>query len=132
MINYPTKKLGEVISVIESGRRPKGGAVSVGVPSLGVEHMNDNGSFKLGEIKYIPENFYQELRAGIIKRYDVLIAKDGATTGKVSLVDDNFPFEKAAVNEHIFIVRGQPKLILQKFIFYFLFGSKGNNQIIIC
>ncbi len=127
---WPTKKLGEVISTIESGRRPKGGAVSSGVPSLGVEHMNDGGGFKLNEIKYIPENFYGQLQKGIIKKLDVLIAKDGATTGKVSLVNEGFPFKKAAVNEHVFIVRGRQQVILQKFIFYFLFGSIGNRQIL--
>ena len=34
--NWEMKKLGDMISTIESGQRPRGGAVSKGVPSLGV------------------------------------------------------------------------------------------------
>jgi len=128
--NWPTEKLGEVISIIESGKRPKGGATSVGIPSLGVENITGQNSFRLGNLKYIPENFYKSLTKGKINIGDILIAKDGATTGKIAYVSDNFPFTKSAINEHIFILRGKEHLIVQKFLFYFLFSPTGQYQIL--
>jgi restriction endonuclease S subunit len=128
--NWEVKKLGDVIDVIESGSRPKGGAVSFGIPSLGVEHINDNGPFNIDKIKYIPSDFFKNLKRGKIKKLDILIAKDGATTGKTVIVDNDFPFNEAAVNEHLFIIRGNPKIIFQRFLFYTLFESRGKKQIL--
>lgn len=36
----------------------------------------------------------------------------------------------AAVNEHLFIVRVDPKIASPKFVFYYLFSSKGQQQIL--
>ena len=56
--------------------------------------------------------------------------KDGATTGKTSFVDNNFPYQDAAVNEHLFIVRIDPKVAFPKFVFYYLFSTAGQQQIL--
>jgi len=128
--NWEIRKLRDVIDLIESGSRPKGGAVSSGIPSLGVEHINENGGFNIDKIKYIPSDFFKNIKRGKIKKQDVLIAKDGATTGKIAIVDNDFPFDEAAVNEHLFIIRGNSKIISQKFLFFTLFGSKGKTQIL--
>jgi len=130
MNNFPTKKLGEVVSTIESGKRPKGGAVSSGIPSIGVEHISDSNGFKLDGLKYIPGNFYESLNKGKLNRGDILIAKDGATTGKTVFLSDDFPFSKAAINEHIFILRGKNEMINQKFLFYILYSPQGQRQIL--
>jgi len=60
---------------------------------------------------------------------DILIVKDGATTGKVALIRD-LPFKKVAVNEHVFIVRSKNEDILDNhYLFYLLFSSHCQNQI---
>lgn len=66
---------------------------------------------------------------GHIKKNDVLIVKDGATTGKTAFVDENFPHEKAVVNEHVFICR-TTELISPRFLFRYLISEKGKNEIL--
>lgn len=129
---YKIKKLGEILISLESGCRPKGGVRHIfnGIPSIGAEHLNNKGGFNFINQKFIPIEFYKKLKRGIIKRNDILLVKDGATTGKVSFVNENFPFKEAAVNEHIFILRANPVYVLPKFLFRFLFSQNGQNQII--
>jgi type I restriction enzyme S subunit len=123
--------LGEALTALESGGRPKGGVSGIadGVPSLGGEHLNAEGGFDFSETRFVPREFYDSLRRGKIQRDDVLVVKDGATTGKVSFVGKEFPFPEAAVNEHVFILRGDAKRVLPKFMFYALFRDEGQRQI---
>jgi len=115
-----------ILSSLESGSRPRGGVrgIEKGIPSIGGEHLNDLGDFRFGNIKYVPEDFFRRMRRGIIQIGDILIVKDGATTGKVSIVKPNFPYIPAVVNEHVFICRLKPN-IYPPYVFYFLF-SKGS------
>ena len=124
-------KLSEFIT-LESGSRPKGGVRGIleGIPSLGGEHLNAEGSFKFEKIKYVPEAYFKSLNKGRIYPDDIIVVKDGATTGKTSFVDNDFPHKDAAVNEHLFIIRVDPKVAIPKFVFYYLFSSKGQQQIL--
>ena len=99
--------LEKLISSLESGNRPKGGVKKYesGIPSIGGEHLDNKGGFNFTKIKFVPNKFYEKLSKGIIQENDILIVKDGATTGKISFVDNNFPFKQACVNEHVFILR---------------------------
>jgi len=122
--------LKDVISVIESGKRPKGGVsgISEGIPSLGGEHLTYDGNFDFTKIKYVPNDFFENMKKGIIHEHDILMVKDGATTGKTSFVDETFQHAKACVNEHVFIIRPN-HLILSKFLYYFLRSSIVQNHI---
>jgi len=124
-------KLNEVLESIENGNRPKGGIKDLkeGIPSLGGEHLNSSGGFKFEKIRLVTRDFYDSLKRGKIKKRDVLVVKDGATTGKTSFVNDNFPYQEAAVNEHVFILRGKEELLDQKFLFYHMFSPIGQIQI---
>ena len=117
---------------LESGSRPKGGVRGIleGIPSLGGEHLNDDGSFRFEKVKYVPEEFFKSLKKGQIYPNDIIVVKDGATTGKTSFVDNDFPHKDAAVNEHLFIVRVDPKVAFPKFVFYYLFSSGGQKHIL--
>jgi type I restriction enzyme S subunit len=68
------------------------------------------------------------MRKGKIKKNDVLVVKDGATTGKTSFVGDDFPFSEAAVNEHVFILRAS-NVILPKYLFYWFQSPYGQECI---
>jgi type I restriction enzyme S subunit len=121
--------LSEIIDTLESGGRPKGGVtgISEGIPSVGGEHLVYDGGFDFTNIRYVPNNFYANMNRGKIKKNDVLLVKDGATTGKTSFVSNSFPFDKAAVNEHVFILRAQPEKVMQKYLFFWMqspFGQK--------
>ncbi|AIZ56626.1 type-1 restriction enzyme MjaXIP specificity protein [Candidatus Methanoplasma termitum] len=123
-------KLKDNILALESGSREKGGAVDSGIPSIGGEHLNSNGGFILSpeKLKFVSEEHYKNMKKGRIRPNDILIVKDGATTGKVSFVDSSFPFSEAAINEHIFLIRTKPQL-LPKYLFYFFFSDRGQRQI---
>ena len=123
------RPLKDVIANMDSGARPKGGAQVSGVPSLGAEHLDGNGGFKFDNIKYVPAEFYSELRAGKICVNDILIVKDGATTGKTSFVTDDFPYESAAINEHVFRLTANATKIDASYLFRFLSSPHGNRQI---
>ncbi|TDQ18250.1 type I restriction enzyme S subunit [Algoriphagus boseongensis] len=121
----------DLLEVLETGSRPKGGVQGIlnGIPSLGGEHLDYNGNFKFDKLKYIPDEFAQKMKRGKIQEDDVLIVKDGATTGKTSYVSNDFPFENAYVNEHVFICR-PTKLNSGKFISYFLRSREGQIRIL--
>lgn len=116
---------------LESGGRPKGGVKGIksGIPSVGGEHLDRNGGFRFKKIRYIPNEYFLKMNKGIIKKKDILIVKDGATTGKTSFVNKNFPFEKAAINEHVFILRTFSGFIDEKYLFRYLFSFGGQKQI---
>lgn len=129
--NWKETPLIELLETLETGSRPKGGVSGIlsGVPSLGGEHLNYDGGFNLDKIKYIPEHFANKMNRGLIKPRDVLIVKDGATTGKVSFVDENFPFVKAYVNEHVFICRIVSD-VYSKCVYYYLRSKEGQERIL--
>ncbi|MDP3105497.1 MAG: restriction endonuclease subunit S, partial [Candidatus Methanoperedens sp.] len=123
-------ELSEILESIENGNRPKGGITDLkdGIPSIGGEHINSTGGFNLKNIRFIPYDFYFSMKRGKIQKEDVLVVKDGATTGKVSFVGGDFPYEDAAVNEHVFILRGKKDLVHQQFLFYHLYSPIGQRQ----
>ncbi|MBQ8286220.1 MAG: restriction endonuclease subunit S [Thermoguttaceae bacterium] len=128
---WPVKILKDCLAEIQSGNREKGGALASGVPSLGAEHINNDGGFNLQpeKLKYIGEEFYSNLKRGKIQIGDVLLVKDGATTGKTGYVTPSFPFEKAAVNEHVFLLRSKPGMT-NLFLFYFLRSKVGKERVL--
>jgi type I restriction enzyme S subunit len=118
-------KLDDVLSVIESGKRPKGGIdpeLTFGVPSIGAENINGIGVYDFSKTKFITEEFYHSMQRGIMKDYDVLIYKDGAYVGRKGMFGNEFPFKKAAVNEHVFILRSNEKT--NQFFLYFLLNQE--------
>ena len=98
-------QLGSVLSTIETGSRPKGGAAGEGIPSIGAEKIEKFGVYDFSNEKYISLEFFKKLKRGVVKSGDVLLYKDGAYTGKVSMVLEGFPHKECAVNEHVFILR---------------------------
>ena len=126
------ENLSMVVGELQSGKRPKGGASkdSGTIPSIGGEHLNKDGGFDLEKLKYIDEKFFRTLNKGVIKENDILIVKDGATTGKVSFVDNKFPYKKAAINEHLFSLRVDTTVADPKYVFLFLKSPQGQKQIL--
>ena len=126
-----TVPLSEWVEVLESGSRPKGGIKDDkgDVPSLGAEHLSDDGSFNFIKVKRIPFDFYEGLKKGKIASDDILIVKDGATTGKVSFVNGDFPFQDAAINEHIFRLSVDARKADPRFVFRYLQSPLGQMEI---
>lgn len=124
--------LSQIIDSLESGSRPKGGVNGLigEIPSLGAEHLNDEGGFNFEKLKLIQKDFYRCLKNGRIRQDDILIVKDGATTGKVSYVNADFPFREAAINEHLFKIQINKKDADPAYVFYYLKSVPGQHQIL--
>jgi len=80
-------------------------------------------------MKFVPESFYRAMNNGCIRAGDVLIVKDGATTGRIGMIDPNFPFKEAAVNEHLFLLRPNLDLLDAQYLYFYLRSTKGQAEI---
>ena len=118
-------KLENLITSISIGSRPKGGAQNNGIPSIGAKKIEKFGKYNYHSEKYISEDFFNSLKKGIVKSGDVLLYKDGAYTGKVSMALNGFPHNKCAVNEHVFILN--TKNNWAKFYLYFILNHHENK-----
>lgn len=122
-------KIADILASLESGKRPKGGVSEYqeGIPSLGGEHINLNGTVSLENMKFVPASYYKNSKQGILNDLDILICKDGALTGKTSLFKyDNFPYTQGMINEHVFLLRANEK-VKQKYLFNILYSIKGQE-----
>jgi type I restriction enzyme S subunit len=117
--------LENALDELEVGGRPRGGVASYteGVPSIGAESIIGLGIFDYSKTKYVPEDYFNRMTKGHIKTRDVLLYKDGGRPGEfephVTLVGDGFPFERAAINEHVYRLRARPD-VGQSFLFLWL------------
>ncbi len=68
--------LTQLVEVLESGSRPKGGVrgIGEGIPSIGGEHLDEEGGFRFDAVKYVPFRFFDGMRRGRIQTGDVLVA----------------------------------------------------------
>ncbi|GAB4577728.1 MAG: hypothetical protein Fur0022_04590 [Anaerolineales bacterium] len=123
--------LAEIVEELENGSRPEGGVNDSGdVFSVGGEHLNDFGGFDFSSVKLISHDFYNQMKRGKVKPDDIIIVKDGATTGKTSFVNEQFPHFPCAINEHVFRLAVNQKVADPKYVFYYLYSPKGNKEIL--
>jgi len=122
--------LRDCLDKIESGLRPAGGVdfESGDIPSLGGENIIQKGGISYFPVKKISISFYNKLIRGIAIDCDVLINKDGANTGKVGFYNNKY-YKKAAINEHLFLLRGKKEILDQKYLYFVLLSEKGQSQI---
>lgn len=106
-VGWKVEKLEDFGITLESGSRPSGGvdtSLEEGIPSLGAECINGLAEFDYSNVKYIPADYYEKMKRGKNKGNHILVYKDGAYIGKVTLFRNKFPFEKYAINEHVFFL----------------------------
>jgi type I restriction enzyme S subunit len=122
-----------LIEALESGARPKGGVLSIqnGCPSIGAEHISAEGTLKLDNIRYVPEEFYSLQNKGKVMPGDILVVKDGATTGRIAFFSNDVGIKEALLNEHVFLLRPQ-KTIDGEFLYYGLRSPWGQRLIRKC
>ncbi len=109
----------KLLSKMNAGKSPEGGVTrSTGeIPSVTITNITKDGNLDFSsDLNFVPDSFYIEFntKKGGLEFLDILIAKDGATTGKTAIVDNSFPFmdrtqdppiPKAIFSEHIFRLR---------------------------
>lgn len=103
--------------ILETGKRPKGGAVATGVPSIGAENVKRLGEVNFASAKYIPVEFAQKMDKGKVHGYELMLYKDGGKPGTFiphfSMFGEGFPYDDFFINEHVFKLD---------------FGDKGFNE----
>ena len=110
-IGWVHSTLGNEISVLETGKRPRGGVAGIpqGIPSVGAESIVRVGEYDFSKTKYVPYEFFSNMRKGQVDDGDVLIYKDGGKPGvlrpAVTYVSRQFPFTNFCINEHVFRIR---------------------------
>ena len=111
-LGWKCGQLGDCLSTIESGRRPKGGSedISDGVPSIGAESIDGLGNFSFSNLKLISYDFFTQMKKGVVENGDVMLYKDGANVGRMAMFDQDYPFSKCAINEHVFRLRANHHL----------------------
>jgi len=127
---FELKNVSEITKLIVSGQRPKGGVrhISEGVPSLGGEHITAEGGFNFEKLRFIPREFHGKQKKSQVKPLDILIVKDGATTGKVAMVSPDFPHKECNINEHLFKIEIKEG-VNPYFVFYYLLSDVGQKQV---
>ncbi len=126
-VGWRIGRLDELIGELETGSRPKGGVghFTDGIPSIGAENITRIGEYDFGKTKYVPEEYFKNMRRGTIKDRDVLIYKDGGTPGRfdarISMFGAGFPYKTACLNEHVFRLQAK-KPVYQNYL-YLWFSS---------
>jgi type I restriction enzyme S subunit len=67
------------------------------------------------------------MKRGKVRKNDVLLVKDGATIGKLTIIKE-MPFKEMAVNEHVYIIRANNELD-QNYLFYYLSLEESQQRI---
>ena len=110
-------QIGSLPHILETGKRPKGGAVATGVPSIGAENVKRLGEVNFASAKYIPVEFAQKMDKGKVHGYELMLYKDGGKPGTFiphfSMFGEGFPYDDFFINEHVFKLD---------------FGDKGFNE----
>jgi hypothetical protein len=80
--------LKDLLQMIESGSRPTGGVGQIknGILSFGGTHVSRDGYIDTSKAKYIPIEYHQKHLITATKINDLLLVKDGATTGKIAII----------------------------------------------
>jgi type I restriction enzyme S subunit len=120
-VNWKTGKFEDILDELECGDRPGGGVSQFldGVPSIGAENILGIGKYEYGSEKFTPVEYFEKMKMGKVKSNDVLMYKDGASLGRVSMFKNNFPYEKCSINSHVFILRSK-NMVSQNYLYYWL------------
>lgn len=118
---WEIKVLGNVLNTIEAGNRPKGGAgnLTEGIPSIGAENIIGLGRYDYSKEKFVTEEYFKNMKKGIVESEDVLLYKDGAQLGRKTMFMDGYPHKHCCINSHVFILRTDG-LISQNYLYFWL------------
>lgn len=123
---WANKAIGDVLAVLETGRRPKGGVKGIreGVPSVGAESINGIGQFDFSQTKYVPREFFDKLKTGKPQSFDTLLYKDGGKPGdfrpRIGMYGCGFPFDEYALNEHVFMLRADAARVGSFYLYFWM------------
>jgi type I restriction enzyme S subunit len=130
---WKISELSDYLDVLATGRRPKGGVASFseGIPSIGAESINGIGKFDFAKTKFVPLEFFEKMKSGLVEDYDVLLYKDGGKPGefkpRVSMFGNSFPFKIFVINEHVFRMRSD--YLGQAYLYFYVSHEKTLSEL---
>ncbi len=113
--------IGEILSEIEAGNRPKGGVGNLdkGIPSIGAENIIGLGKYDYAKEKFVSYDYFKSMNKGVVKNWDVLLYKDGAQLGRKTMFASSFPHKECCINSHVFILRSKGH-VSQQYLYFWL------------
>ena len=102
--------------------------VDKGIPVIRVFDIKKNGSFSSDDLVYITEKKFSDLIRSAIYPGDILLAKTGATIGKVCIFPKDI--EKGLLASSVAKISLDLKKCDNKFGFYYLYSERGQKQIL--
>lgn len=126
MVNWQTKKLGDLTQKIGSGVTPRGGSdvfVDDGVFFIRSQNIRNN-KVDMTDRKYIPKSIDEKMRSSRVQKNDILYNITGASIGRSAVYKSSL---EANVNQHVCIVR--IKEDSPKFVQYALSSEVGARNL---
>jgi type I restriction enzyme S subunit len=123
-------RLKYAVDSIETGNRDSSFRPSdddPGILSIGGEHFDSQGEWRLDSPRYISTDTYHSMKRGKVKQGDTLLVKDGATIGKTAYVDE-VPENRATANEHVYII-SPSQMVASRLVAYQLSSRWVQRQI---
>lgn len=127
--HWGVKRLKFVTTKIGSGKTPRGGSdvyVSEGVIFLRSQNIHFDG-LELSDVAFIEPAVDEEMSSTRVKAGDVLLNITGASLGRVAMAGPDLG--SANVNQHVCILRPDPREVDSTFLWKFLASPIGQSQI---
>ena len=122
-------RLGDVTTHVGSGITPSGGEqvyVAEGRPFLRSQNVGW-GVLNLDELVYISDELHASFAASEIEDGDVLLNITGASIGRSAVAD--FNVAQGNVNQHVCVIRPDPKALDPLYLNSYLLSAAGQKQI---
>ena len=99
-------KIKDIPHTLNTGKRPKGGAITSGVPSIGAEQLKGLCNYDYTKTKYISKEFSQSIPKGKVIGYEVYLNRVGGKPGdyiqNTTMFGEGYPYENCYINDHVF------------------------------
>jgi len=103
--------------------------VSSGVPLIRIKNFKYNFEFDESDLKFISEEKFEELKRSAVFPGDIILAKTGATIGKVCIFPSKF--EKGLITSSCAKISVDRNIVDNKFVIFALATEKVQKQILI-
>jgi len=99
-------KIKDIPHTLNTGKRPKGGAIASGVPSIGAEQLKGLCNYDYAKTKYISKEYSQSIPKGKVIGYEVYLNRVGGKPGdyiqNTTMFGEGYPYENCYINDHVF------------------------------
>lgn len=103
---WKVAKIKDIPHTLNTGKRPKGGAITSGVPSIGAEQLKGLCNYDYTKTKYISKEYSQTIPKGKVIGYEVYLNRVGGKPGdyiqNTTMFGEGYPYENCYLNDHVF------------------------------